>query len=57
MKRFTVGLLLGSATYGIAWAAGASPLLSGVIGGAVAVICWFGKPALGAGADVFDDLT
>jgi hypothetical protein len=43
VKRFMTGLLLGSASTGIAWAAGASPLWTGLIGLTVAVLVWFGE--------------
>lgn len=42
MKRFMTGLLLGAASSGIAYAAGASPLWTGLIGLTVAVLVWFG---------------
>ena len=40
MKRHMTGLLLGSASAGIAWAAGASPVWAGLVGVAVAVLVW-----------------
>lgn len=56
MKRFTAGLLLGSACSGIAYACGASPLWTGLIGAAVALLVWFGKHAVDFIGDVIDDL-
>ena len=50
------GLLLGSSSYAIAWAAGLSPLWSGVIGGVVAAVCWFGRWAVNAAEEAADDL-
>lgn len=41
MKRFMTGLLLGSASAGIAYAAGANPVWTGLIGLTVAVLVWF----------------
>lgn len=41
--RFTAGLLLGSASSGIAYACGASPLWTGLIGITVACLVWFGQ--------------
>lgn len=43
MKRFIAGLILGAASSGIAHAVGASPLWTGLIGLAVAVLVWFGE--------------
>ena len=43
MKRVTAGLLLGSASAGIAYAAGASPYWTAGIGVLVAVLVWFGQ--------------
>lgn len=40
MKRYSTGLLLGSASAGIAWAAGASPVWAGLVGVVVAVLVW-----------------
>lgn len=56
MKRFTAGLLLGSASSGIAYACGASPLWTGLIGAAVALVVWFGARAVDFIGDVVDDL-
>jgi hypothetical protein len=38
MKRFTAGLIFGGAAYGIAWAAGASPLWSAAVALAAGVL-------------------
>jgi hypothetical protein len=56
VKHFTAGLLLGASASGIAWAAGASPVSTAVIGGAVALLVWFGGRAVDFIADVIDDL-
>lgn len=55
MKRFTAGLLLGATCSGIAYAAGASPLWTGLVGLAVAALIWFGKRAVEAITDTVDD--
>jgi hypothetical protein len=38
MKRCTTGLIFGAALYGVAWAAGASPLWCAVVALAAAVL-------------------
>lgn len=43
MKRFMAGLLLGSASAGIAYAAGANPYWTAAVGAVVAVLIWFGQ--------------
>lgn len=43
MARFTTGLLLGAASSGIAYAAGATPYWTAGIGALVAVLVWFGE--------------
>jgi hypothetical protein len=43
MKRFTAGLLLGAASSGIAYAAGASPYWTAGVGAIVACLVWFGQ--------------
>lgn len=43
MKRFMTGLLLGSASSGIAYAAGASPYWTAGVGVIVAALVWFGE--------------
>lgn len=57
MKRFTAGLLLGSASAGIAYACGASPLWTALIGAVVAALVWFGGWVFEALADAVTDLT
>ena len=37
------GLLIGASSSGVAYACGASPLWTGLIGLAVAVLVWFGE--------------
>lgn len=56
MKRFTAGLLLGSTSSGIAYACGATPLWTALIGAAVALVVWFGKHAVDFIGDVLGDL-
>lgn len=55
--HFTTGLLLGASSAGIAWAAGASPLWTAVIGAGIALVVWFGARAIDWIADLIDDLT
>ncbi|MCX5253553.1 hypothetical protein OOK27_05120 [Streptomyces canus] len=43
MARFTTGLLLGASASGIAYAVGASPLWTFLVGLVVAVLVWFGE--------------
>jgi hypothetical protein len=50
-------LLLGASASGIAWAAGASPLWTAVIGGGLAVLIWFGARAWDWITDLVDALT
>jgi hypothetical protein len=38
VKHLPTGLIVGAAMAGVAWACGASPVLTAVIGGAVAVV-------------------
>jgi hypothetical protein len=38
MKHFRTGLIFGATASAVAWAAGASPVLTAVIGAAVAVV-------------------
>lgn len=40
MRRFTTGLILGAAVSGIAWAAGANPLVTAGLGLLMAVLAW-----------------
>lgn len=59
MRRFTAGLLLGSTCSGIAYACGASPLWTGLVGGAVALAVWCGarlKDFAEGVADAVEDL-
>jgi len=51
------GLLLGASSAGIAWAAGASPLWTAVIGAGIALIVWFGGRAIELIEDVIDAIT
>lgn len=41
--RFTTGLLLGASGSGIAYAVGASPLWTFLVGLIIAVLVWFGE--------------
>jgi hypothetical protein len=56
-RRFVPGLLMGASASGIAYAARATPVWTVAAGISMALLVWFGPPAIEWIADLIDDLT